>query len=141
LHGFPEEWVADGPPRLCERGHPLGAACSTCGELRQARKEWDKRRAQWKEDSRDRRKDIDGCRMCDRTGRVWIGGDPDSWWCDHGWGEPPLDSFGTVSSVPPDPEAVSEAVFDQPDTSDGGDSDGTEHWMAWMADSEGTEHS
>ncbi|XTP33135.1 helix-turn-helix domain-containing protein [Mycobacterium sp. TJFP1] len=103
---FREDWVADGPPRFCERDHPVGAPCGTCGELRVLRKEWDQRHAQWEEDRADRREDIDGCRLCDRVGRVWVGEDPDPWWCDHGWGviAVPLSSFGPLSSVPPDPQ-------------------------------------
>jgi hypothetical protein len=111
LHGFPLEWMADGPPRLCERGHPVGAACGTCGDLREARKEWTKVRAMFDEDRLDRRKDIADCRLCDFAGRVWVGDDPDPWWCDHGWHEPPLTSFATVSSVAPvNCEAVDQAV-------------------------------
>jgi len=71
------------------------------------RKEWDRVRAQFEEDRKDRREMIADCRMCDRSGRVWVGGDTDPWWCDHGGLAPPLSSFGIVSSVPPDRKAAS----------------------------------
>jgi hypothetical protein len=125
LTGVREEWVAAGPPRFCDREHPLGAACGACKDLRLMREEWDKRHAQWEQDRNDQRKAIDHCRMCDRLGHVWIEGwGPDPLFCEHdqAWIDAPLSSFGTVSSVPPDLkcEAVSDclaerAIHGQPD--------------------------
>ncbi|WP_029108545.1 helix-turn-helix domain-containing protein [Mycobacterium sp. URHD0025] len=103
LPDFRPEWIAQGPPKFCDRDHGVSAACGTCRDLRLMREEWDKRRAQWKVDCNDWRKAIDGCGRCNSYGRVWVGDDPDPWWCDHGYGpDPQLDYFGTVSSVPPD---------------------------------------
>ena len=103
LPDLPERWVADGPLRICERDHPVGAACGTCRDLRLMREEWDKCRAVWEEDRAYRRECIADCRMCNSSGHVWIEDDPGPWYCDHGWLAPPLSSFGTVSPVPPDP--------------------------------------
>ncbi|MGV0781469.1 helix-turn-helix domain-containing protein [Mycolicibacterium sp. XJ775] len=115
MPSFRMDWVTDGPPRFCDRDHGIGAPCGACGELRALRKEWDKRRQQWERDREDRREEIDGCDQCDGFGRIWVGDDPDPWWCEHGYGpDPPPSSFGTVSSVLPDLdcEAVPDALPD-----------------------------
>jgi hypothetical protein len=63
------------------------------------REEWDRRRKQWEGDRKDRLRDIDDCQICDSRGRVYMDGDPEPWFCDHGETDPPLSSFGIVSSV------------------------------------------
>ena len=101
LDTFPDGWLAQGPPLRCDRDHELGAACGICKDLRLEREKWAKHRAIW-EDNRDgRRSDIEGCRICDGSGRVWVDGAPEFWYCDHGFDPVPLSTFGAVSTVPP----------------------------------------
>jgi hypothetical protein len=70
------------------------------------REEWEKRRALWEENRKDRLRDIDDCDICNRNGRVFIEGDPEPSYCDHGWGDPPLSSFGIASPVPANPNNI-----------------------------------
>jgi hypothetical protein len=109
----PAKWLAQGPPRVCDGDHPVGAPCGACKELRLMRVEWEKRRAVWEEDRKDFRRDVRDCKFCDDNGRVHVEGDPELWWCDHGEVDPPLSTFGATSaSAPANPNTGSMAAFD-----------------------------
>jgi hypothetical protein len=106
VKNVPEKWLADGPPLVCDRDHPVGAPCGACRDLRLMRQEWDKRRALWEQDRKDRLRDIDDCQICDSRGRVYMEGDPEPWFCDHGETDPPLSSFGIASSPVSPPNSI-----------------------------------